>query len=58
VKISLRCLAVGLLLTAISMPATLFATTEVNREDPQPPVVHPSPLPPDGNPWPHLVGRL
>jgi hypothetical protein len=58
VKMSKRWLAVGLLLTAISMPATLLATTVVNCEDPQPPVMHPSPVPPDGNPWPHIVGQL
>jgi hypothetical protein len=58
VKMSTRWVAVGLLLTTISIPATLFATTEVNCEDPQPPVVHPSPMPIDGNPWPHMVGQL
>jgi hypothetical protein len=56
VKMNRRWLAVALLLTSISIPATLFANTDGNRIGSPPPILHhPSPLPPDGNPWPHMT---
>jgi len=56
VKMTLRSLAVALLLTAFSMPATLMALTCSSHDNAPPPIVHPSPMPPDGNPFPHVVG--
>jgi len=53
VKMNLRWLAVALLLTTISLPATLLADS--NPNSPAPPVVHKPGLPPDGNPWPHMT---
>ncbi len=57
VKMSLRCLAFALLLATISVPATLMAAAgrgpDGNRNGP-PPIVRPT-LPPDGNPWPHVL---
>jgi len=51
VKISPRWLVVALLLTTISVPATLMA--DGNPNGPPPPIVHhPGPPPPDGNPNP------
>lgn len=52
-KMNLRWLAVALLLTTISRPATLLANS--NSDSPAPPVVHKPMLPPDGNPWPRVL---
>ena len=51
-KMNPRWFAVALLLTTISAPATLMATTGGPDGDPNgPPIVHPtSPLPTDGDP--------
>ena len=54
-KMSLRCLAVALLLTTILTPATLLAENNPNKTTP--PVVHKPIIPPDGNPWPHVLGN-
>jgi hypothetical protein len=48
---TLRCLVVALFLATISAPLTAFATDD----GPQSPVVHQPVLPPDGNPWPHMI---
>jgi len=59
VKMNPRLLAVAVLLATLCMPASLMATSGIgpdgNPNDP-PPIVHPAPLPPDGNPWPHMKG--
>ena len=52
-KMNLRWLAVALLLTTISLPATLLAASK--SDSPAPPVVHKPMLPPDGNPWPRVL---
>ncbi len=52
-KMTLRWLAAALLLTMISLPATVLA--QANLDSPEPPVVHKPMLPPDGNPWPHMT---
>jgi hypothetical protein len=48
-----RWLAVALLFTTISRPATLLAASK--SDSPAPPVVHKPMLPPDGNPWPRVL---
>jgi hypothetical protein len=56
VKMSSRLSVVALLLASISAPATLSAKCQ---GAPGPVVQHPAPMPPDGNPWPHMIaGRL
>jgi hypothetical protein len=49
VKLNLRWLAVALLLTTISIPATLMAT-DGDPDGPPPVFRHPSPMPTDGDP--------
>jgi hypothetical protein len=52
-----RWLVIALFLTIVSLPASLMAAGNGPDGNPNgpPPIVHPSPLPPDGNPWPHLT---
>ena len=53
VKMSSRLSAVALLLASISIPASLSAKCQ---DAPGPVVQHPAPVPPDGNPWPRVIG--
>jgi len=52
VKSSLRLLALAVLALATCLPANLFAATADTQDgNPNGPlIVHPAPLPPDGNP--------
>jgi hypothetical protein len=54
VKMNRSWLAVALLLTTISLPATLLAKDK--SDGPAKPVVHKPVLSPDGNPFPHMIG--